>query len=221
MSLNIMTVVTPSYEKVLEDYFLTTLPEEFDKDEIYVVKADPKYDNCHSNLPLLKEFEQYRLGKILEYAEEKEGEKVFFIDSDVVFAKGAQFKEELCDLLDEYDFAFQFNDSWYNFGVFSFSCNERVLSFLDDFLNNRFDKILKNNKFHDQHVVNEMLKEETYKNIKHTHLPFKFFANHFARIKYPKGTPGDVVLFHATSCGGLGKKIQLLKDFKSRYYDNK
>ncbi|HUW47410.1 MAG TPA: hypothetical protein VMW36_01530 [Patescibacteria group bacterium] len=214
----VATVVTKSYQNMAEKYLLATLPKEFRKENIFVVDAPDKYDNCHSNISLLKEFEEFRLGAILEIADEHPGKNLFFIDSDVAFSRSTGVYKEITELLEEYDVLFQFNDSWYNFGIFAFSI-DRALSFFDTMLHRDFEKVLSDPGYHDQHLVNDMLTGHEFQHIRHAHLPKRYYANHFHGASYPGGVPENVALLHSTSCSGISSKEAMLEDFKKKYYD--
>ena len=95
------------------------------------------------------------------------GNNIFFIDGDVVFS-GRTFKDEVNKILEEHDLLFQFNDAWYNFGVFAVNCNERTEEFFCHFLEIEMPKAYNLSGLHDQHIVNGLL------NIYHPNAGFTF-----------------------------------------------
>jgi hypothetical protein len=157
-----------------------------------------------------------------------------FIDADVIFAANVEMKDEINALLEENDILFQFNDTWYNFGVFAINCNEKTEELFGHFLENEIDKVKDVDYLHDQHQINALLGinhgeihdqsqpifvDRVFDAIKHDSLPKKYFANHFVDHKYPRDTPSDVVLFHATNTYSMPEKLNVMNHFKHHYYD--
>ena len=228
--LHVFTIGTKSYIKIIDEYFLTTLPPDIDYMNILYFH-DMEDIHRTGTAP----FEIKKLERILHEIRAHMGHNLFFIDGDVVFAEGAPFKDEINEFLEEYDVLFQFNDLWYNFGVLAIACNERTEEFFRHFLEVESPKIVESHRLHDQHVVNAMLgiyhphagfkvevqREFKFEELKHAHLPLTYFANHFSDLKYPDSVPEDVILFHATNTINMEKKIKLLSDFKHDYYDSR
>ena len=225
--LHVVTLATKSYINLINDYFFTTLPKEVENMKLLYLNDmdDVRYSSA------TKFLEKRKLEMLCEEIRANLGNNIFFIDGDVVFARGATFQEEINELLEEYDLAFQFNDQWYNFGVFALSCNEGTLEYFEHMLNVEMEKAFVNDDIHDQHIMNALLGvyvegthdlvEKTFDNLKHTSLPIKYFANHFREHKYPIGVPEDVVFMHATNTYSMAEKLSLMLDFKFRYYDSK
>ena len=111
--LTVLTLVTKSYVTLLHDYFLTTLPAEIEKMKILYVND---FDNCRYN-SVAKFLEKKRLEMIYKEIKANMGNNLIFIDADVLFASKTKFQDEINEILENYDLAFQFNDDWYNFGV--------------------------------------------------------------------------------------------------------
>ena len=119
------------------------------------------------------------------------GDNIFFIDGDVVFSKTANFKHEINQMLEDHDLLFQFNDQWYNLGIFALNCNEGTLEYFEHLLNVEMPKACENRSLHDQHLANallgvfhpnsgiDVLVDKTFHDLRHTSLPIKYFGNHF------------------------------------------
>ena len=223
--LSVVTLATKSYIRIIDDYFLSTLPKDVKDMKILFM-------NNMDNVPRSEavDFEIKKLNMIIEEIKINMGNNLFFIDGDVVFS-GLQFTDEVNNLLQENDLLFQFNDLWYNFGIFAVSCNENTLEFFEHFVNVEMPKAHNCPGLHDQHIVNAMLGilhpnaglevpvEKTFDHLVHQALPIKYFANHFENYKYPAGVPNDVVFLHATNTINMPHKLAILTDFKNNYYD--
>lgn len=226
--LSVVTISTKSYINIINDYFLSTLPDSVDRMKIL-------YLNNMDNVPRNKaaDFEIKKLEMIIEEMKINMGHNLFFIDGDVVFSHNGHFKDEVNKMLEEYDLLFQFNDLWYNFGVFAISCTEKTLEFFEHFVNVEMPKCYDNTSLHDQHIVNGLLGiyhpnagfsfsvDKEFAHLKHNHLPYKYFANHFENHKYPYSVPEDVVFLHATNTPTLQNKLNLMTEFKLVHYDSK
>ena len=214
---------------MVNDYFLSTLPPEISNMKILYLND---MDNVRYS-SATKLLEKRKLEMLCDEIRANMGDNIFFIDGDVVFAHGVNFKAEINGLLEEYDLAFQFNDKWYNFGIFALSCNERTLEYFEHLLNIEMGDGFFETKAHDQHLANALLGirhpqddsefsvQKIFDNVKHTSLPIKYFANHFEEHPYPTGVPDDVVFMHATNTYSMADKLGLLYDFKYRYYDSR
>ena len=225
--LTVLTLVTKSYITLLHDYFLTTLPAEIEKMKILYVND---FDNCRYN-SVAKFLEKKRLEMIYKEIKANMGNNLIFIDADVLFASKTKFQDEINEILENYDLAFQFNDDWYNFGVFAISCNERTESLFKHFLEKEIHKVFDEADLHDQHLINGLLGlcpanvgieyevEKTFDNVTHCSLPIKYFANHFTQYQYPHDVPSDIVLLHATNTYNMEEKLNLMSHFKHHYYD--
>ena len=225
--LNIVTLSTKSYINLINDYFLSTLPKEVKNMKILFLND---MDNVPKNSAVF--FEIRKLEMVISEIKANMGNNLFFIDGDVTFAKNATFVEEVNSLLEKNDLLFQFNDLWYNFGVFAVSCNERTLEFFEHFVNVETPKAYGNTYLHDQHIVHALLGifhpnagfkfsvDKQFTELTHTSLPIRYFANHFENLKFPYDVPKDVVFLHATNTSSMGSRIALLKTFKAIYYDN-
>jgi len=228
--LHILTLATKSYIKIIDDYFLSTLPEEIENMKILFLND---MDNVRYS-SATKFLEKRKLEMLCDEIKANMGDNIFFIDGDVTFAHGVNLKDEINNLLEDYDLAFQFNDQWYNFGVFALSCNEETLKYFEHLLNVEMEKVFENTLIHDQHIANACLGiyvpdmmnrwvsvEKVFREIRHTSLPIKYFANHFVDYKFPTDVPEDVIFIHATNTYSMEEKLNLLNDFKHIYYDSR
>ncbi len=207
--LNIITFVTNDYIDIMKEFFISTLPKEIDS----VVIECGNISGYLRHDPDAYKLEILRTKFICNQIKANFGENLMMIDSDVAFS-GKNFKNEICNILGEYDIVFQFNDSWYNFGVFALHCNNETLDLFNFLLNHELPKLEKNKEIHDQHLINDLLKTDRFKNIKHTYLsPQKYFSNHFHKIKFPQHMTSEVILFHATNTYSLEEKKNKLKQF--------
>jgi hypothetical protein len=213
--LNVVTFITKDYLNIFGNYFLPTLPEEIESITTKCVNIGGYHR--HSNYAL--ELEKVRTKFIIEQITAHMGQNLFMIDSDVVFS-GRRFVLEINDILSNYDFAFQNNTNWYNFGVFAIRCNDKTLDIfykLLDRLNNPTDNYCKTLDeryddgyfLHDQHIINDLVREN---DVTHTSLPLEYFAGHFGSMELPS----EWILYHATNTLSMEEKIQVLERKKNK-----
>jgi len=128
--LNILSFATGQYRELVERVLIPSLPTDLNRDHIKFI-----YDDKDIALPgatdeprfrdmMLKRMVAYR-----DYVKGHMGQKVLFLDCDVVFLQS--IKEEMLSFLDDYDFAMQ---KRFNCGIWGVNCNERSLDFFTSFV---------------------------------------------------------------------------------------
>ena len=128
-TLKIVTFATGEYMELVERIFLPTLPDDIDRQDVSL------YNNTDTALPGATDdpvYKQKMLDRIQyyrEYIRQHLGEKVLFLDCDVVFLR--PFKEEILEALKKQDFVMQ---KHFNAGIWGANCNERSLAFFNYFV---------------------------------------------------------------------------------------
>ena len=224
--LRVLTTVSKSYVSILDEYFLATLPKEVENVKILFLNVDSFIGSSAAHV-----FETKKLEFLCEEIKAHMGDNIFYIDGDVVFAYESPFVDEINGLLEEKDILFQFNDQWYNFGVFALKCSAKTLEYFEHMLHVEMEKHKNNAHIHDQHICNAMLGvqdfdpvpevEKVFENIAHGSLPLRYFANHFRGVHYPGDVPEDVVFLHATNTYTRKDKLNLLTHFKHHHFERK
>lgn len=231
-SLEIITLTTSNNTKLLNDFFLPTLPKDITDVIIYNVNNlnleknnwtmyTENIDN--NNFEILGRFLTLMNKKThfqRKYIHDNFGKKIMFIDSDVIFFN--PFKNEILSYLDEYDMVLQDNNLDYNGGVWAMNCNQNVLNFFNElcseiFMNYKSWSIDKdyNSDYGEQAIINTILKKYIKENkLKVQKLPIKYYANHIDSHRFPHKIPNDCILFHATNTSNLTEKYKLLEQAK-------
>lgn len=225
-SLEVITLVTPNNTKLLNDFFLPTLPKDITDSVIYTVNGlDLEKNNWTMYTNRINDDNIEILGRFLtlmnkktefqrKYVHDNQGKRVMFIDTDVVFLR--PFKDEVLSYLDEYDMVLQDNNLDYNGGVWAMYCNQKVLNFFNDlyseiFMNYKSWIIDRTFEFGEQEIINIVLKRHISEGkLKVGKLPVTYYGNHISGYKFPSNVPNNCVLFHATNTENLSHKYSLL-----------
>jgi predicted O-methyltransferase YrrM len=227
-SLEVITLVTPNNRKLLNDFFLPTLPKDITDSNIYLVNGlDLEKNNWsmdvgqinESNKDILSRF-NILMNKKTEfqrnYVANNMGKKIMFIDTDVVFFR--PFKDEVLYYLETHDMVMQDNNDDLNGGVWAMNCNEKVLKLFNEL----YSEIFMNFKswgldrtFLDecgeQAIINSIIRKHIRENgLVVGKLPVTFYANHINSNRFPNNPPSECILFHATNTANLEEKYNIL-----------
>jgi len=128
-TLRIVTFATGEYMELVERIFLPTLPDDMERQDVWLCNNDTDIAQPGAtDDPVYKQKMLDRIQYYREYIREHLGEKVLFLDCDVVFLR--PFKEEILEALEEDDFVMQ---KTFNAGIWGVNCNERSLAFFNYF----------------------------------------------------------------------------------------
>ena len=206
--MKLYTIYTESHKNMYENYFLKTLPNEFE-----VISAEIPQD-CPTGEFYKEGWDKtcYKKTELyLRACEENMGETFAFSDVDIQFF--GNIKETLLEELGDFDIACQNDTShYYCSGFFVCRGNERTL--------NMFREMVKNYDREDQTTLNN-----------HIHLvKSKFLSNKFFTIGHLLNTAWtgqefdikhDILMHHSNWVIGIDNKIKLLdlvrKKVGSRY----
>ena len=204
--MKLYTTFTPSHKVLYENYFLKTLPNEF---ELKVYKEPVQY--CPSGNFYSEGWSETCYKKVeifLRACKENMGKPFFYCDVDVQFF--SDIKNILLEELGDKDIACQNDITTYSSGVFICRGNEKTLHMFETMLAN-FDK-------EDQTTLNN-----------HIHLcNHKFLSGRFFTFGHivprPWYGPGDsfaapkkMVVHHANWVVGVKKKMQIMDYVRSQY----
>lgn len=227
-SLEVITVVTPNNTKLLNDFFLPTLPKDITDSYIYTVNGlDLEKNNWSMYAPHINDDNKEILSRFnilmnkktefqRNYVANNIGKRVMFIDTDVVFFR--PFKDDILSYLESHDMILQDNNDDVNGGVWAMNCNEKVLKFFNEL----YSEIFMNFKswgidrtFLDecgeQFIINTIIRKHIKENgLVVGKLPITYYGNHIDSHRFPSNVPSNCVLFHATNTANLSEKHNLL-----------
>ena len=200
--MKLYVIFTSSHRKLYEDYFLKTLPDEFELVPLEIPQECPSGEfykegwdkTCYRKVELFH-----------KACAENQGELFAFSDVDIQFF--GNVKETMIEELGDYDIACQ-NDTgnYYCSGFFICRGNESTL--------NMFSEMKKNYSLEDQTTLN-----------KHIHMvKSKFLSNKFFTIGQLihvwRGQdfeiPYSILMHHANWTEGIDNKIRLLDKVKEK-----
>lgn len=196
--MNLYTIYSPSHKTMYEDFFLKTIPNEFDVISKEIDQDCPTGEfyqegwdkTCYSKVELF-----------IQACEENLGKHFVYSDVDVQFF--GDIKETLLQEIGDFDIACQ-NDTghYYCSGFFICHANERTL--------NLFNEMKKNYVKEDQTTLNNNI-----------HLvKSKFLSHKFFTVGHSLGAPWigqnfqipkDVLVHHANYTVGINNKVNLMK----------
>ena len=127
--LNVVVYATGDYKILALSVLGPSLPPDIKKEKVQIITGDLKTLVGQTKDAEYKEQMLNRLIYYQQYIRSHQGEKVLFLDCDVVFLQ--PIKEEILHFLDEHDFAMQKN---FIAGIWGINCNERSLKFFDNFI---------------------------------------------------------------------------------------
>lgn len=224
--LNLCTCLTANYKEIYKKIFLKTLnihgnfAEDYKNISVLDIADLDSMPGATGSVDF-RTINYRKLHFIYELIKKYYGQRLMFLDVDIVFF--TEFKNEINNLLDEYDMVLQENDEWLNVGVWAMNCNDNVKTLFENKILPLSNVLLKEKGVEkhdlfgephdytgDQDVVNVSIKQS---DIKVGRLPIKYYSNHLKNYKFPDYVPKDCVLFHATSCGaGIENKVNLMKN---------
>jgi predicted O-methyltransferase YrrM len=229
-NLEIITITTPNNTKLLNDFFLPSLPKEITDITIYTVNG-LELDKNNWNMGILGDDTIEIMSRFITLMNKKTkfqrdfisnniGKKIMFIDTDVIFF--GDFRDDVLSLLDEYDMVMQDNNLDYNGGVWAMNCNQKVLNYFNELYSEIFMNYkgwILNRKREDntseQGIINIILKNYISEGkLKVGKLPHTFYGNHIQGYEFPNNIPQNCKLFHATGTSDLNKKYEMLQTAK-------
>lgn len=144
-NLEVVVFLTPEYFEMYTEIFEKTLPSEVKDVTVYYKRLPPfiNYTNKHKNLyKRIVTYADHVRGRFNEASSQERPthmpciDKVLFVDVDIVFFDN--FVKQTCDILDDYDMAFQGpwppDSKWHCGGIWGIRCNEESVNFLDNIL---------------------------------------------------------------------------------------
>jgi hypothetical protein len=205
--MKLYVIFTPSHRNLYENYFLKTLPNDFELVPLEIPQECPTGEFYKEGWDKTC----YRKVEIYEKAcEENQGKLFAFSDVDVQFF--GNIKETMIEELGDYDIACQ-NDTglYYCSGFFICNANERTL--------NMFNMMKKNYNKEDQTSLNEQI-----------HLVrSKFLSRRFFTVAHSTNSvwtgqdfyvPSDILMHHANWTAGIDNKIRLLDLVRKKVENN-
>jgi lipopolysaccharide biosynthesis glycosyltransferase len=195
--MKLYTIFSPSHKIMYDDFFLKTLPNEFE----LVSKEIPQ--ECSTGEFYKEGWSKTCYRKVeffIQACEENIGKNFIYSDVDIQFF--GKIKDALLNELGDYDIACQ-NDTgpYYCSGFFICNANQRTL--------NMFNMMKKNYNKEDQTSLNEQI-----------HLvKSKFLSRRFFTVAHSTNSvwngqdfyvPNDILIHHANWTGGIDNKIRLL-----------
>lgn len=206
--MKLYTLYTPSHKVFFEEYFIKTLPKEFDLITTEVDQECPSgsfYQEGWSNTCYRK------VELFVKACKENMGDIFIYSDVDIQFF--GNIKEALLEELGEHDIACQ-NDTRdvYCSGFFICKANERTLKM--------FEQMLSEYRLEDQHMLNQCIYLCKSKFLSNR---FLTIANITGRIWDPSqiffNLPKDLLVHHANFTSGIENKIKLLELIKEKFYN--
>lgn len=209
--MKLYTIYTPSHKILYENYFLKTIPNEF---EIVAVEDNRQY--CPSGSYYSKGWDKICFRKtelFVRACEENIGGCFFYCDVDVQFFK--PFKNDLIDELEDFDIACQDDGNnkknGHCSGVFICRANEKTLDMFR-YMKLKFKK-------DDQSTLNKYIHV-----VKHKKLSHRFFNFGHVGQGVWKGqdfvVPDNILIHHANWVVGVDNKMKIM-DFVRQQYESK
>tara|TARA_R110000824_G_scaffold327171_1_gene514098 strand:+ start:760 stop:1461 length:702 start_codon:yes stop_codon:yes gene_type:complete len=145
-NVEVVVFITPEYFEMYTEIFEKTLPSEVKDVTVYYKRLPPftNYTNKHKNLyKRVATYADHVRGRFNEVSSPERPphmpciDKVLFVDVDIIFYDN--FVKQTCDILDDYDMAFQGDVpqhpiKWYCGGIWGIRCNQESVHFLDNIL---------------------------------------------------------------------------------------
>lgn len=197
------TTFTPSHRVLFENYFLRTLPSEFELFAEEIPQECPSGDfyqegwdkTCFRKVKLFK-----------KACEENMGQPFFFCDVDVQFF--GPIKDRLLHELGRNDIVCQDDITTYSSGVYVCQANESTLKMFDLMLNN-YNK-------EDQTTLNDFIHT-----VKHKFLSRRFFTFGHVVARPWRGEdfdiPSTILVHHANWVVGVENKIKIMDLVRDKY----
>lgn len=202
--MNLYTIYTPSHEVFYLDYFLKTLPDEFNVIATQIPQecvtgefySDGWNKTCYRKVELFYEACRKNMGKMF-----------FFSDVDIQFF--GNIKQTLIKELGDFDIACQDDLSQFSSGQFICRCNDRTLSL--------FTNMKKMYRLEDQATLNDQIGI-----CKHKFLSRRFFtsgqvitASHWTGQDFD--IPDNILSHHSNWVKGIDDKIKVLDIVRDKF----
>lgn len=209
--MKLYTLYTPSHETLHDNYFLKTLPNEFELDETLTQQICPTGDFKTKGW---EETTYKKVETFLRAAEENDNEYFIFSDVDIVFFD--KIKEDLLQHVDGHDIAIQNNNPFKNGNNLKYdACTGFFICKGNEKTRDLFHRMLKqDNDFKDdQTSFNTTIDKNT---IKTTFLPYNEYWNTCQvkdKIKKDKNfdIPDGIKMYHANWLVGTKTKIKAIE----------
>lgn len=201
--MNLFTTFTPSHRCLYENYFLKTLPDEFN---LHVIEDDQQH--CKTGSFYQEGWDKTCYKKVelfIKACEESMGSHFFYCDVDVQFF--GKVAEQLLLEIEDYDIACQEDIGSFCSGVFICKANETTL--------NMFKTMKDNYVKEDQTTLNNHLYM-----CKHKKLSHKFFTFGHVVPRPWQGEqfeiPKDILVHHANWVVGIKNKMRIMDYVRER-----
>ena len=205
--MKLYTTFTPSHRGMYENYFLKTLPDEF---ELCVVEDDEQH--CSTGDFYSQGWSETCFKKVelfIKACEENMGGMFFYCDVDVQFF--GPIKDQLIAELGDHDIACQDDYSTYSSGVYICRANQKTLQMFKDMKEN-YNK-------EDQTTLNDHIHKVKHKKLSHRFFTFGHVVPRPWRGEY-FDIPNDILVHHANWVVGVENKIKIM-DFVREQYESK
>lgn len=205
--MRLYTIYSPSHKRLYDDYFLRTVPDEFDLVTYTTIQ------HCDSGSFYSQGWDRICYDKIIIFKQAcKANYGGYFVFSDVDVQFFGPIKEDLITELGDYDIACQ-NDcgNTYCSGFFICRCN--------DVTQRMFDEMLGGYHREDQHMMNLMINSL---GVKAKFLdPKKYFTvGHETMCPWVGqdfNVPDQMLVHHANWTVGIDRKVELLETVRNKY----
>lgn len=220
MEVNLLTVCTTTYNRVLNELFIPTIPKSFDSITVEhylnddavpgVIDSDNFKKLSYKKMVLIHQHIKMNFNKVL-----------IFCDIDIAIFR--DFKDDILNRIVDYDILFQDNtNGTYNCGLMVFKCSEKVLNFWELIMKNYNED---NHSFmNEQFAINELIHNT---DIKHNYLPKEYHCNYTEFHPTPDGghlnnvisiIPENAILCHCIlASGGENGKYQIMSGLLKHY----
>jgi hypothetical protein len=219
--MKICTFLSEAQRGMYENYFLSSLPPEFEICTVYHsgdhVNPPGEYYSWGTPCPAFSERTKAKTVFMKKTCEENFGEVVVFADADLQFF--GPLKETLIQELGDLDMVCQEDDNWSASrklcgGLMVCRCNERTLDL--------FGKMEENFRCDDQVTLNDQKDRCNHKTFPKEKI---FTVGHVLGRRWDKevhfSIPSQILVHHASWVIGIENKIKLLEIVKGRVYNKK
>lgn len=210
--MKLYSTFSPSHKILYEQFFLKTVPKNFD----LCITEEPN-QICKSGIYYSQGWTYATKKKIdlfVKACEENIGQPFFYCDVDVQFFD-PDLKNVLLDQLEDYDIACQDDILNYNSGVFICNANECTLNMFKQM------QIHYNYIDDDQKTLNKYIHMCKAKKLcqRFYTIGFRYAGTYDSWTKFDFSVPKDMVMHHANWVMGIENKITILNDVRSKYND--
>lgn len=205
--MRLYTTYTPSHKILYENYFLKTIPKEFD-----IIAIEDKEQHCLTGNFYSEGWDKTCFKKIelfIRACEESMNDYFFYCDVDVQFFK--PIKDELIYELGDFDIACQDDYTTYSSGVFICRANQYTLQMFKD-MKEKYNK-------EDQTTLNEHIHKVKHKKLSHRFFTFGHIVPRPWLGEYFT-VPDNILMHHANWVVGINNKMKIM-DFVRHQYESK